>query len=97
MKVYITLYDQTGSAQSAGTVTITAEDGEGKLWSGENVSTTHLRVSMGEWVMGGEHVRRSPLGLIRRIARNWAEDGGDRPYQGRDETTGTTFAVHPAD
>lgn len=46
-------------------------------------------------VWGGNHISIRPLALIRRIARDWFDDGGDRSYTGQDEQTGVTFRVTP--
>lgn len=44
------------------------------------VSDGHTQ--LGPWLWVGYDVLRRPLGLVRRIALDWAYDGGDRAYSG---------------
>lgn len=55
------------------------------------------RVSLAGWVFTSQDaLGPRPIGLIRRIALEWALDGGNRSYQGRDLRTGRIFDVEPA-
>jgi hypothetical protein len=78
------------------TARISLYDNRGEVQSEGIVTVKGTRVSFGEWIYGGTHVDRLPVGLIRRIALDWVADGADRRYTGHDEQADTAFVVEPA-
>jgi hypothetical protein len=74
---------------------ITLYDADGDEQSSGLVMINAQTIALGRWVLGGAHIGRTPIGLIRRIARHWADDGGDRCYSGIDDATGVQFQITP--
>ncbi|MDP3909110.1 MAG: helix-turn-helix domain-containing protein [Gemmatimonadales bacterium] len=70
-------------------------DSDGNIQSSGAVAVIRGRVYLRKWLMGGEHALREPLTLIRRIAHNWASDGGQREFAGIDTATGVQYHVRP--